>query len=176
MVAVRTQLLVQLMNEIRERRNAGVILDDPVWNLPDALVEGNDPASAIREVGRRLRIVDDGDPYRILAELKASVYVTTDWTDLLQDALKDNGRTPITMAFPWKGHGGADRAEPPTVERPLVYHLYGRLDDPDSLVLSEDDYFAWLNAWAIRHGKSVPPSVLEALTAKSLLFLGYRSG
>ena len=29
-------------------------------------------------------------------------------------------------------------------------------------------------AWNIRHNKSVPPSVLKALTAKSLLFLGYR--
>ena len=61
----------------------------------------------------------------------------------------------------------------PTVERPLVYHLYGRLDDLSSLVLSEDDYFSWLNEWAIRR-QSVPPSVLSSLTAKALLFLGYR--
>ena len=78
------------------------------------------------------------------------------------------------MAFNWKGpEGPRARPERPTEERPFVYHLFGRLDDLSSLVLSEDDYFAWLYAWAIRHGKSVPPSVLEALAGKHLLFLGY---
>ena len=33
---------------------------------------------------------------------------------------------------------------PPPVERPLVYHLFGRLGEPDSLVITEDDYFDYL--------------------------------
>ena len=177
---VRTQLQVQLMNTIRERqRNAlSVNSNDRVWNLPDpdVLLRDNDPESAIRAVGRRQRMVDDGDPYNILAELEAQVYVTTGWTDLLQDALVEHGRQPITMSFPWRNQTAMEQTslvEPPTVRRPLVYHLYGRLDDLESLVLSEDDYFAWLNAWANR-GMSVPPLVYKALTARSLLFLGYR--
>ena len=28
----------------------------------------------------------------------------------------------------------------PTVERPLVYHVFGQLDVPESLVITEDDY------------------------------------
>ena len=170
---VRTQLQWQVREEIRRRRDRRG--QDPIWDLEDWLVAGTDPSPAIMEVGRRLRINDLNDPYRILADLKTCVYVTTGWTDLLQAALRDNGRTPITMGFQWKGPVGTrTRPERPTEERPFVYHLFGRLDDLSSLVLSEDDYFAWLYAWAIRHGKSVPPSVLEALTAKSLLFLGYR--
>lgn len=168
----RTQLQWQLREEIRRRRDGRG--QDPVWNLDDWLVAGHDPSPAIMEVGRRLRIIDVDDPYRILADLKTRVYVTTGWTDLLQEALRDNGQRPITMAFNWKGPVETrERPERPTEERPLVYHLYGRLDDLSSLVLSEDDYFAWLYGWAIRHSRSVPPSVLEALTGKSLLFLGY---
>ena len=169
---VRTQLQWQLREQIRRRRDGRG--QDPTWDLEDWLVAGADPSPAIMEVGRRLRMNDPDDPYRILADLNTRVYVTTDWTDLLQAALRDNGRTPVTMAFNWKGpEGPRARPERPTEERPFVYHLFGRLDDLSSLVLSEDDYFAWLYAWAIRHGKSVPPSVLEALAGKHLLFLGY---
>ena len=32
----------------------------------------------------------------------------------------------------------------PPPERPLVYHLFGRLSEPDSLVITEDDYFDYL--------------------------------
>ena len=169
---VRTQLQWQIREEIRRRRNGRG--QDPIWDLEDWLVAGADPSPAIMEVGRRLRINDPDDPYRILANLKTSVYVTTAWTDLLQAALRANGRTPITMDFKWKGPPEAPRVrERPTEERPFVYHLFGHLGDLSSLVLSEDDYFAWLFEWAIRRRKSVPPSVLEALTGKSLLFLGY---
>jgi hypothetical protein len=169
---VRTQLQWQVTKEMRRRRDGHG--QDPVWDLEDWLVAGADPSPAIMEVGRRLRINDPDDPYRILADLKTCVYVTTAWTDLLQAALRENGRTPITMGFNWKGPDEPRaRLERPTEERPFVYHLFGRLDDLSSLVLSEDDYFAWLFEWADRHRKSVPPSVLEALTGKSLLFLGY---
>jgi hypothetical protein len=172
---VRAELQAYLMEEIRERQNRATP-DDLFWNLPDALVQGDDLTLTIREVGKRLRARDNGDPYRILAELNASLYLTTDWTDLLQDALMENGRKPITTTFRWNDtrEVTARHVEPPTPDRPLIYHLCGRLHDPDSLVLSEDDYFEWLNAWATRR-RSVPPSVLKALTNTPLLFLGYRS-
>jgi hypothetical protein len=160
------------MNELGERRNrAGP--DDPLWSLPKEMVEGSDPGPATLEVGRRLRSVDSGDPHRVMAELPVRVYVTTGWTDLLEEALKERGRQPITMTFPWNDDIEPQRLRTtPTVEQPLVYHLYGRLDTPASMVISEDDYFAWLNAW-ISLRRSIPPSVKNALTAQSLLFLGY---
>jgi len=171
---VRAELQAYLMEEIRERRNRATP-GDPAWNLPDALAQGNDPASAILEIGRRLRSADPGDPFRVMAALPVTVYVTTDWTDLLEDALTENARFPITMTFPWNEPTKIQKLDmEPTVERPLVYHMYGRLDDPWSIVLSEDDYFAWLNAWNQRRSTSIPPSVSKALTARSLMFLGYR--
>lgn len=170
---VRAQLQWQVTKELRRCRDE-LRQVDPVWDLEEWMVAGADPSPAIMEVGRRLRMNDPDDPYQILADLKTCVYVTTAWTDLLQAALRDNGRTPVTMGFNWKGPDEPKVRERPTVERPFVYHLFGRLDDPPSLVLSEDDYFAWLFEWAGRHRNSVPSSVLEALAGgKSLLFLGY---
>ncbi|MGE5763691.1 MAG: CHAT domain-containing protein [Mycobacterium leprae] len=175
---VRVQLQEHMMNEIRQRQRG--LPKDPIWSgLPSALVRGIDPSPAIHAVGQRLRFSDQGDPYRILADLEACLYVTTGWTDLLEDALKDQAREPITMMFPWNEQIVMGEATTryegtiPTVERPVVYHLYGRLEDLSSLVLTEDDYFVWLNAWATRR-ESVPSFVRKALVTSSLLFLGYR--
>lgn len=169
---VRAELRKHLMTEIQEHRRRAAP-DDPLWSFPEELVEGPNPEPAILEVGRRMRQKDEGDPYRVMANLPVSIYITTGWTDLLQEALKDKQRKPTTLTFPWN-----DSIEPqrfrgtPTVEQPLVYHLYGRLDNLASLVLNEDDYFVWLTAW-ISLRKSIPPPVKIALTAQSLLFLGY---
>jgi hypothetical protein len=161
-----------LLKEILDRRSRAP-RDDPIWNLPDELVRGPNLESAILEVGRRLRGADEGDPYRVMANLEVDIYITTGWTDLLQEALKERGREAITMMFPWNRHIPSARARlSPTRETPLVYHLFGRLDNPSSLVLSEDDYFAWLTAWTNAR-RSIPPSVKAALTARPLLFLGY---
>lgn len=135
-----------------------------------------DPETAIVELGRDLRLSDPGDPYRVMAAVPAKVYVTTGWTDLLQMALRERepSREPVTLVFPWKDSIRAKALrDKPTIEQPLVYHLFGRLEDPRSLVLSEDDYFDWLIEW-VKRRKNVPPVVRAALTSKSLLFLGYR--
>jgi hypothetical protein len=169
---VRAELRKHMMTEISERRKRAA-RDDPVWNLPEELVQGPDPEPAILEAGRRLREIDEGDPFNVVANLPVSVYITTGWTDLLQRALEERGRKPITMMFPWNEDIEPKRLrEVPTFEQPLVYHLYGRLDNLSSLVLSEDDYFVWLSAW-IGLRKTIPPVVKKALTAQSLLFLGY---
>jgi hypothetical protein len=168
---VRSILQQHMLNEMRERREA--YRGNPIWNLPDEKLRGPSPLPAILEVGERLRRADEGDPYRVIAGLEVPIYITTGWNDLLQEALRDRGRRPITMTFPWNGHIPIERLRlAPTAETPLVYHLYGRLDNLASLVVSEDDYFEWTTAW-INARRSIPPPVKRALTAVPLLFLGY---
>ena len=50
----------------------------------------------------------------------------------------------------------------PTPEQPLVYHLFGRLDVEDSLVITEDHYFDYLIG-AARNSDSIPAVVRERL-------------
>jgi hypothetical protein len=172
--AVRSALMDHLRTELRERRQEASPKDP--FDLPDELVEDRDPARALQEIGRRQREQDEGEPYRVVAAIPSAVYVTTGWTDLLQDALAERGCEPVTMAFPWNGRFNVrpqELAAQPTVQRPLVYHLFGRLEDPRSLVLTEDDYFSWLKAW-IQRRADLPQPVMEALTLRSLLFLGFR--
>ena len=59
----------------------------------------------------------------------------------------------------------------PTVARPLVYHLHGHTD-PNSVVLTEDDYLTFLAA--MQDTSLLPDSVRHSIAGSSLLFIGYR--
>jgi hypothetical protein len=171
---VRSQLVDYLSEEIAHRSKHAKP-GDPFRDLP---LDPQKPEEAITEVGRRLRKADSGDPYRVMAALPVNVYVTTAWTDLLQEALReaDPPRDPVTMTFPWNEVADVDalaNLDEPTTERPLVYHLFGRVERQRSLVLTEDDYFRWMAAWLTRR-KDIPTEVSNALVEKSLMFVGFR--
>lgn len=64
-------------------------------------------------------------------------------------------------------------------EKPLVYHLFGRLNDkPENITMTENDYFEFLINFskemnAARRSRRIPECVYGQLTGASLLFLGY---
>ena len=58
------------------------------------------------------------------------------------------------------------------MERPLVFHLFGRLGEPDSLVITEDDYFDYLIG-VTSNNDLIPGVVRRALADSALLFLGF---
>lgn len=158
---------------------------DPFFELPQEIVDDGDFEDTILEVGRRMRASSEDDPFRVVASLPARIFVTTGITNLLEAAMAQAqpAKQPLTVCFPWTGRVswddlGTDPAaiDPPTVAKPWVYHLFGRLKEPRSLVLTEDDYFDWLDAWIVKKDitQIVPPAVKAALTGTSLLFLGYR--
>ena len=141
--------------------------------LPEALFADDTADELVRAVARRHRSADD-DPYRVAASLRASVYVTTNWSRLLEDAIEDAGREPVSHYFHWASQTDEALDIVASRDAPLVYHMFGMLTEPESLVLTQDDYFEWLQAWIKkRETKVLPTPVRDALTKKALLFLGY---
>jgi hypothetical protein len=59
-----------------------------------------------------------------------------------------------------------------SAEQPLVYHLAGTAEHEQTLVITEDDYFAWLQEWMKQLG-SIHAYLKIPLIKNSLLFLGY---
>lgn len=118
------------------------------------------------------------DPYRMLARTPFKIYLTTNVDDLLPTALQAAGKRPHVVTCPWNKFGDAvapqQRFEP-SVQEPLVYQLFGAITDPDSLVLTEDDYFRYLIGLS-RERDLVPDVVQRALTDSPLLFLGFYAG
>jgi hypothetical protein len=131
-------------------------------------------------IGAARREANPADPYRVLAELPFPIYITTNATELLSHALLEAGKDPQVELCRWneevKRLPSIYDKEPdyhPTPERPLVFHLFGSIDKPQSLVLTEDDYFDFLIGATNNHDL-IPIAVREALADTGLLFLGYR--
>lgn len=132
----------------------------------------------IQAVGRFTREASSGkDCYSRLARLELPIFVTSSWSSVLEDALHDAGKEPNTGHFEWY-------RDPPSaqvfddefsIEKPLVYHLFGTFSTTKSLVLSEDDYFAWLRSWMkqVDKGVGIPDYIKPPLMDNSLVFLGY---
>lgn len=119
-------------------------------------------------------------PYSILAQLPLPIYLTTNYDDFLARALRANGKDPVEEFCRWTSRPSfAHRPEVfdeptfmPTAQSPLVYHLHGRIDLAESLVLTEDDYVDFLVNMA--RAEIVPPLISATLAENMLLFIGYR--
>jgi hypothetical protein len=120
------------------------------------------------------------NPWRVLAEFPLPVYLTTCCHDLLQVALREAGKKPRTQICPWadlRVESVFDGRYVPSKDEPLVYHLHGRDDYPESLVLTENDYLEFLTKVTRDQGNNsidiIPPIVREVLNSSSLMLLGY---
>jgi hypothetical protein len=124
-----------------------------------------------------------GRPMGVLASLPLPVYITTNYDDLLVRALKMQGKDAKRELCRWdkaikKSPSVFDppkdsgKVFEPDKDHPVVFHIHGHEEVPESLVLTEDDYLDFLVS--ISHGRVLPPRIEEALTDTTLLFIGYR--
>jgi hypothetical protein len=118
--------------------------------------------------------------YQVLAQLDLPIYITTNPDNLLLDALAAQGKAPRYEFCRWNAAGerlplryNEQKDEPPSPQQPLVYHLFGHLSEPDTLVLTEDDYFDYLIG-VTSNNDLIPSEVRRALSDTALLFLGFR--
>jgi hypothetical protein len=169
-----------------------------LWEMANAEVK--DPALAARLQSRieSMRFSDlveeldypkfpDGteDPLRLLARLPLPKYVTTSYYDFLERALIAEGKTPRTQICFWSDEMANIRKEHRTITgefnesdvEPVVYHLYGLEEYPQTLVLSEDDYLTFLKRIASDTNTKepiIPLALRQAFVESSPLLLGYR--
>jgi len=125
------------------------------------------------------------EPHTVLAQMPCKVYVTAQATSLLTEALREQGKDPVVDFCRWNPEVDPDewpvspliqdRDYVPSIERPLVFHIYGTIDYPDSIVIAEDEYFEFL-AEVARDRELIPGPVREALADSTLLFLGFGLG
>jgi hypothetical protein len=136
---------------------------------------------AISAAGAQLASSPVTQTLRALAGLPLPIYLTTNPSNLLTDALATAGKQPVVELCRWnrevekKSSIFDEGQEPdyrPTAERPLVYHLFGRLTAPESLVITEDDYFDYLIGFTGQNDL-IPVVVRRALADSALLFLGF---
>ncbi|PKN95102.1 MAG: hypothetical protein CVU44_00005 [Chloroflexi bacterium HGW-Chloroflexi-6] len=146
-------------------------------DLPPNLLSGRVKLNALLDAVGAKRLLDPLDPFRALAELPLPIYITANQDGLLEAALKAAGREPRVFLCPWNEYieqNLGEYTEEPTPEKPLVFHLFGSWDEPDSIVLTEDNYFDFLIG-VTSNKDIIPEQVRLALSDSSLLFLGFQT-
>src|SRR5207244_3055969 len=93
------------------------------------------------------------EPHRILASLKLSIYVTTNFDRFMAAALRERRAKVREELCPWNGPiqiRPSDKfpLRQPGFElspaEPVVFYLFGNLETPDSMVLSYNDHLDFL--------------------------------
>jgi hypothetical protein len=150
------------------------------------LAVDRDPMVPKEMVGRHFQKIDPPDfsapdePHGALADLKLPIYITTNYDSFMFQALKDRGQDPRRELCHWnelvslKEPSVLDSGFPPTPANPLVYHLHGHYEVPESMVLTEDDYLDFLvHLSRDKEDRLLPAAIRTALATTSLLFVGY---
>ena len=168
----RDELGEYLRREMKQRYAA---------DLPEGVRNGRATLDdLLNAIGAKRRSTNPHDPYRALASLPFPIYITTTPDNLLVEALKEAGKDPQIELCPWNDYVEQSESlaetQPdyrPSPEKPLVYFLFGRLNEPDSLVLTEDDYFDYLIG-VTSNKELIPSTVRRKLADTALLFLGFQ--
>lgn len=145
--------------------------------LLEHLGEAN-PDELIEAIGVKRRERTSDDAYKLLAQLPIEVFITTNLNSMLESALREAQKEPQVILSPWNEYTEErivqlDPNYKPSKDQPLVYYLFGRLAEPDSVVLTEDSYFDFLLGIS-RNNDLIPEYLKDILSASSLLFIGFK--
>lgn len=166
----RYELLETLKNEFRRRLPEELRPEDE----PDTLSE------MVDAVEWKSLVADDPNaPHEVLASLELPLYLTTNIDNFMVEAIRANGKAPAREICRWNEYLDwlpslfeDDPDYEPTVEAPLVYHLFGSDQEVDSLALTEDHYLDLLIRISAERDR-LPNYIRGALSNNSLMFVGY---
>ena len=125
---------------------------------------------------------DPSEPHRILSKLDLPIYITTNYDHLMYEALKKDGKNPVIEFCRWNdlaeiqgrfsifSEGKLNQFD---YNNPLVYHIHGEVDNPQSMVLTEDDYLNFIVKLYVDIDKLFPVEIRNALATRSIMFIGY---
>jgi hypothetical protein len=123
-----------------------------------------------------------GDCYDLLSDLDLSIFITTNYDDLLPHALRNKRKEPVALLCPWNTSAydlaGDTYMYTASPTRPAVYYLHGNAQEPGTIVITEDDYLDFI-VWVTRNWQEEPkdsyiaPAIKKAFARNSLLFIGY---
>jgi hypothetical protein len=114
--------------------------------------------------------------HETLASLPFPLILTTCQDACLARALKVAGKDPMLHRYHLRGdkRDNPEFSLPSSPHSPLIFHLFGDVEEPSSLVLSENDILDFMIA-VVSERPPLPNSLLRALKrpGQSFLFVGF---
>ena len=102
--------------------------------------------------------------HRNIAALPFKLCLTTSADDFLFNAFKEAGKTPVREYYDFRNFRDVTINEP-SVQNPLVYHLYGYREPPESQVITEGDLIDFLTK--VVKNEPPLPSYIRATLSKN---------
>jgi len=143
-------------------------------------IDPDRPKELIREKIKNISPPDFSEadePHAVLAKLPILVYMTTNHDDFMEQALRSQNKDPKSEFVRWS-HDLRNTPSifddfmfEPTVENPVVFHIYGHAQDLKSMVVSEDDHFEFMTNFGSEN--LLPLRIRRALTTTVPLLLGF---
>ena len=116
----------------------------------------------------------DDQLHSALASLGFPALVTTSYNDFLYRAMEYHSKVPQRVFFfedEWQSSYG-QFSDDASVQKPMIFHLYGHYSEPESLILTEDDYLNYL-VRITRQEIKFPSTITSAIGKNSYLFVGF---
>jgi SIR2-like protein len=110
---------------------------------------------------------------RALAEFDFPRIITTNYDQLFEDALRAAGKHPRVSVYTPKLEPTSDPSNP-TADSPIVYKIHGDIEQPETVVVTDEDYIQFLLRMSNKEPYDPIPLKLKAdLTERTTLFVGY---
>ncbi len=171
-----TKLLAnELAEKIKPRLSTRQIDPDNLAQVAHyyCMETGRNGLEAKLEAFYEKRLANTSDLHRDLAGLPFYFTITSTPDRMFYNALQESGKKPVTKGYNFRGTSPA-MVPMGSVEEPLLFNLYGSIEEPYSLVLTENDLVDFLVA-VISGNPPLPKNIISELRAsnKSFLFLGF---
>jgi hypothetical protein len=108
-----------------------------------------------------------------LAQLDFPLVITTNYDQLLENALRAAGKEPRVAVYTPRLEPTTDHRDP-TVESPIIFKIHGDVSRPESIVITDEDYIQFVLRMSNKDPYDPVPLTLKYyLTGWTTLFVGY---
>ena len=111
---------------------------------------------------------------RALAELGFPLVITTNYDQLFETALRAADKVPRVAVYQPDGKVATKDYRDPQVDNPVVFKIHGDIEDPETIVITDEDYIQFVLRMSDKDPYDPVPLTLKYyLTGWTTLFVGY---
>src|SRR5215213_9406361 len=123
--------------------------------------QGLGRSSLVDALGKHIAEGKEPSPaLRMLAALPFKIILTTNYDRLFERALREQGKEVEPLIYdPTPGSAPLDSSDDPSPDRPLLFKIYGDLSRGESIVISEEDHFGFVQRMSELTTNPIPATV-----------------
>jgi hypothetical protein len=135
----------------------------------------HDRQSLVEEIKKAVHVGKEPSPaVHALANLPFSLVITTNYDQLFERALRQAGKNPIVGIYNKDAYTATVDQPDPSVNEPFVFKLHGDIQNPESIVVTDEDYIQFVLRMTDKDAyHPVPETFRYNFKRWPTLFVGY---